>query len=132
MNVVYETDGHVSADELSELFRNSGINRPYNDLERLQRMIENSDILVTARVDGFLVGIARSFTDYSYCCYLSDLAVDEKYQKKGIGKELVHKTYEQLSEEVSLILLSAETALNYYPRIGFERVDNAFVIKRKR
>ena len=132
MNVVYETDGHVSADELSELFRNSGINRPYNDLERLQRMIENSDILVTARVDGFLVGIARSLTDYSYCCYLSDLAVDEKYQKKGIGKELVHKTYEQLSEEVSLILLSAETALNYYPRIGFERVDNAFVIKRKR
>ena len=132
MNVVYETDGHVSADELSELFRNSGINRPYNDLERLQRMIENSDILVTARVDGFLVGIARSLTDYSYCCYLSDLAVDGKYQKKGIGKELVHKTYEQLSEEVSLILLSAETALNYYPRIGFERVDNAFVIKRKR
>lgn len=132
MNVVYETDGHVSADELSELFRNSGINRPYNDLERLQRMIENSDILVTARVDGFLVGIARSLTDYSYCCYLSDLAVDGKYQKKGIGKELVHKTYEQLSEEVSLILLSVETALNYYPRIGFERVDNAFVIKRKR
>ena len=132
MNIVYETDGPVSADELSELFRNSGINRPYNDLERLERMIENSDILVTARVEGFLVGIARSVSDFSYCCYLSDLAIDRKYQKIGIGRELVNRTREQISEEVSLILLSAETALNYYPRIGFERVDNAFVIKRKR
>ena len=132
MNIVYETDGPVSADELSELFRNSGINRPYNDLERLEWMIENSDILVTARVEGFLVGIARSVSDFSYCCYLSDLAIDRKYQKIGIGRELVNRTREQISEEVSLILLSAETALNYYPRIGFERVDNAFVIKRKR
>ncbi|MCL4336561.1 MAG: GNAT family N-acetyltransferase [Candidatus Thermoplasmatota archaeon] len=132
LNVVYEKKGTVNANELSELFKKSGINRPYEDLDRMQRMIENSDMLVTARIDGQLVGIARSLTDYSYCCYLSDLAVDKKYQKMGIGKEMVHRTREQLSEEVSLILLSAETALNYYPKIGFDRVDNAFVIKRKR
>ena len=132
LSVVYEKKGTVKANELSELFRKSGINRPYEDLDRMQRMIENSDMLVTARIDGHLVGIARSLTDYSYCCYLSDLAVDKEYQKMGIGKELVQRTREQLSEEVSLILLSAETALNYYPKIGFDRVDNAFVIKRKR
>ncbi len=131
-NVVYDVNGSVRADELSDLFKKSGISRPFEDLDRMRRMIENSNIIVTARIDGLLVGVARSLSDFSYCCYLSDLAVDEKYQRRGIGEELIRRTRGLLSEEVSLILLSAKGAMDYYPRIGFERVDNAFVIRRKR
>jgi predicted N-acetyltransferase YhbS len=79
-----------------------------------------------------LVGVSRSLTDYAYCCYLSDLAVDKEYQALGIGKELVRRTQVVIGEEVSLVLLSAPGALSYYPTIGFAPADNAFVIKRKR
>ena len=58
-------------------------------LERLQRMIDNADITITCWDDNKLIGIARAITDYSYCCYVSDLAIDKAYQNRGIGKQLI-------------------------------------------
>lgn len=78
-----------------------------------------------------MIGIARAITDFSYCCYLSDLAIDEQFQKHGVGKELVQRVQAAIGDECSLVLLSAPGAMDYYPRIGFDKADNAFVIKRK-
>ncbi|KKO65383.1 Acetyltransferase (GNAT) family protein [Janthinobacterium sp. KBS0711] len=88
-------------------------------------------LVLSAWVDGELVGLARSLTDHAYCCYLSDLAVDKQYQGLGIGKELVKRTQAIIGDEVSLILLSAPDAMSYYPTLGFEPAGNAFVIRRK-
>ena len=79
-----------------------------------------------------MVGVSRSLTDYSYCCYLSDLAVDRAFQGKGIGRELIRRTQAVIGEEVSLILLSAPGAMSYYPAIGFQPAENAFIIRRKK
>lgn len=132
VNIIYKEGTNINAEELSQLFISSGIKRPSNDLNRLQRMIENSDIIFTAWNQEKLVGIARAITDFSYCCYLSDLAVSLEYQKRGIGSELVRLLQEHIGEEVSLLLLASPSAMEYYPRIGFEAVDNGFKISRKR
>lgn len=132
MDTTYEFVQKIDATEVADVFRKSGINRPVDDLNRMQRMVDNADIVVTARSNGQLVGIARAITDDSYCCYISDLAVDAEYQRVGIGKELVRLIQERLGEEVTLLLVAAPTAVEYYPRIGFEKLDNAFSIRRKR
>ncbi|KAA9032418.1 GNAT family N-acetyltransferase [Niallia endozanthoxylica] len=132
MQITYEFVQKLDAEEMADVFKKSGITRPVDDLERIQRMIDHADIIVTARNNGQLVGIARAITDYSYCCYLSDLAVDAQYQRSGIGKELVRRIQEKLGDEVALLLVSAPNAVDYYPRIGFEKSDKAFLIKRKR
>lgn len=77
-----------------------------------------------------LIGVSRSLTDYAYCCYLSDLAVAKEHQGYGVGKELIRRTQEAIGDSVSLILLSAPGAMSYYPSVGFERAENAFVIRR--
>jgi len=64
--------------------------------------------------------------------YLSDLAVDNTYQNNGIGKKLIQLLQEQIGEEVALILLSSPVAMEFYPRIGFEKSNNSFIIKRKK
>jgi predicted N-acetyltransferase YhbS len=69
---------------------------------------------------------------FSYCCYLSDLAVDPDYQRQGIGKELIRLVSEAIGDESMLLLLSAPTAHSYYPYIGFEKLDTAWNIPRKR
>ena len=79
-----------------------------------------------------LVGVARSVTDYHFCCYLSDLAVDRTCQHQGIGRELVERARTLLGEEVSIILLSAPEAMDFYPRLGFEPVTNGFIVRRAR
>ena len=126
----YKINAPIAAEQFSQVFRASGIRRPVDDLPRLQKMLDHADLLITAWDGEQLVGVARSITDFSYCCYLSDLAVDKSYQSHGIGKELVRQTQRQLSEEVALILLSAPTAMEFYPHIGFQKIENGFIIPR--
>ena len=95
-------------------------------------MFAAPSLLLSAWVGDELVGLSRSLTDHAYCCYLSDLAVDKKYQGHGIGRELVKRTQAIIGDEVSLILLSAPDAMSYYPTLGFELAQNAYVIRRKK
>ena len=62
-----------------------GARRPLEDEKRVAAMLHHADLLITAWDGEQLVGVARSVTDFAYCCYLSDLAVNEQYQKQGIG-----------------------------------------------
>lgn len=132
MEIAYSDSIQPKAKDVSRVFQASGIKRPYEDLDRLKRMVEHADIIITAWVGDTMIGIARALTDYSYCCYLSDLAVDRQYQKSGIGGELVRRVRERIGEECSLVLLSAPNATEYYPKIGFAKSDRAFVIVRTR
>jgi predicted N-acetyltransferase YhbS len=122
----------LNSNDVSSLFIASGIKRPVDDLERLQRMVDNSNLTISAWHENKLIGLARAVTDYSYCCYLSDLAVDKDYQKQGVGEELVRLVQKEIGEEVALILLSSPTAMNYYPKIGFDKIENGFIIRRSR
>ncbi|MFD0714754.1 GNAT family N-acetyltransferase [Paenibacillus sp. GCM10027626] len=130
MAIEFKINAPLHSEDVSEVFKSSGIKRPADDLDRIQKMIDNADVNVSAWDGEKLVGIARAITDFSFCCYLSDLAVRKEYQKSGIGTGLVQCLRKHLGEEVSLLLLSAPTAMEYYPRIGFEKIGNAFLIPR--
>lgn len=132
MEIVYKYNEPVKAEDVIQVFRNSGITRPIGQKERIQKMLDHANLILTAWDHNRLVGIARALTDFSYCCYLSDLAVDKDYQKSGIGKELIERIRKIIGEEVALILLSAPSAMDYYPKVGFDKVDNGFIIRRKR
>lgn len=128
----YSVESHVDAQSVADLYKRAGLNRPVADLRRMQKMLDNSDLILCAWSDERLVGIARAITDYHYCCYLSDLAVDPKFQKMGIGKQLIQKIMDIVGEETKLILLAAPTAVDFYAHIGLIRDENAWVIPRKR
>lgn len=130
--ITYTDNKSQAASDVAQVFERSGIKRPYEDHERIQRMIAHADVLIAAWDEGQMVGVARAITDYSYCCYLSDLAVDRAYQKHGIGKELVERVQLEVGEECSVVLISAPGAVDFYPRIGFEKSERAFVIARGR
>lgn len=132
MTVNYIVDPELNAPDVADLFRRSTIRRPIDDLPRIGKMIAASDLTVAAFDGDKLVGYARSLTDFIWCCYLSDLAVDVEYQHKGIGKELIRITQEQLSEESMLLLLSAPEAMEYYPKVGFQKSENAWIKPRRK
>ncbi len=125
----YTKEQKLSVDEFKSLLLNStlGERRPIGEPERLFEMLINSNLIITARDNGKLIGIARSITDFVFCTYLSDLAVDAKYQKMGIGKELVRQT-KLATPLAKLILLSAPKAVNYYPKIGMTKWDQCYVL----
>lgn len=104
-----------------------GERRPVDEPERIAGMLKYANLIATARDSGKLIGVARSLTDFVYCTYLSDLAVDENYQKMGIGKELIRLTKEH-SPNAKLILLAAPKAVGYYPKIGMTQWQQCYVL----
>ncbi len=127
--ITYQIENDLSPQEFIEVLNKStlGERRPVNEPERISKMLEYGNLIVTARENNVLVGVARSLTDFMYCTYLSDLAVDQSYQKKGIGKELIRRTKLE-SPKAKLILLAAPKAVDYYPKIGMKKWDQCYVL----
>ncbi len=134
MTLTYAVENDLSAEEFVDVLKRSGLDarRPVDKPDIIQGMVDNADLTVTARDgDDRLVGVARSITDFAYCCYLSDLAVDRACQRQGIGKDLIQRTRIAAGgDKISLLLLSAPDGMDYYPKIGLDNFDNCFGIRR--
>lgn len=130
MTIEYAHDRRISAAEFVALLRRSTLSerRPVDDPQAIQAMLAHANLLCTAWDGEKLVGVARSLTDFAYCCYLADLAVDAAYQRRNIGRELLRLTRARLGPKAMLILLAAPKAETYYPRVGFEPHRSAWVL----
>jgi GNAT superfamily N-acetyltransferase len=131
--IAYAVEKRLSAAEFVDVLRRSGLaeRRPVDEPDRIAKMLEHANLFVTARHGGKLIGVARALTDFTYCCYLSDLAVDRDYQRQGIGRVLIDKTREAVGDSM-VLLLSAPKAMTYYPHIGMPKVENAFMFPKRR
>ena len=134
MAIAYASEPNLTAQEFHDVLVASTLaaRRPVGDRARLDKMLRQADLIVTARDGGKLVGISRAVTDFSYCCYLSDLAVDEAYQRQGIGKRLIDETHALAGETTALILVAAPAAETYYPQIGMQHLKSCWTIPRVR
>jgi predicted N-acetyltransferase YhbS len=133
-SVTYSNEPDLTVDAFIDVLRRSTLaeRRPVADRARIARMLAHADITLCARdAHGLLIGVSRALTDYSYCCYLSDLAVDRDWQGGGIGRELIRRTHEIAGPQSMLLLLSAPGAMTYYPHVGMAKSENAFIIPRK-
>ena len=128
--ITYRTGNDLDLEAVVELYRAStlGERRPIEERPRMEAMLRNANLVVTAWDRDQMVGIARSMSDFAYCTYLSDLAVRESHQRGGIGRELVRRTQEA-GGQATVILLSAPRAVGYYPRLGFTQHPSAWVLK---
>lgn len=129
LKVAYQLEPELAPDEFVDVLRRSTLagRRPVDQPDTIQSMIRHADVLITARVDGRLVGIARALTDFAYCTYLSDLAVDVEFQGIGIGRELIRRAHEAAGFDTTLILLAAPAAATYYPHLGMSKHESCWI-----
>ena len=131
MTPTYLLEPDLTPDEFIDLLVRSTLaeRRPVHDPEAIRAMLRHADLILTARAEGQLVGVSRALTDFAFCTYLSDLAVDVAFQRQGVGRELIRLTHEAAGLETMLILLAAPAARDYYPHIGMQKHDSCWVIK---
>lgn len=131
MIITYQLEPDLTPRDFVDLLVRStlGERRPIDSQDTIRAMLENADVIVTARSGGRLVGVSRAISDFSYCTYLSDLAVDEAHQRQGIGRELIRRTHEAGGCHTHLILVAAPKARSYYPHIGMEQHDSCWIIR---
>ncbi len=130
MNILYQHSRAITETEFIDLLKRSTLSerRPIDDPISIKAMLQHANLLCTAWDGSKLVGVARSVTDFEYCCYLSDLAVDQEYQRVGIGKSLIRLTQSRLGKQAKIILLAAPKAEMYYHRLGFETHRSAWIL----
>lgn len=130
MSISYQLEPNLTPEEFVDVLVRSTLaeRRPVGKPDVILRMLRHASVIATARSDGKLVGVSRAISDFTYCTYLSDLAVDQAYQRRGIGKELIRRTHESAGLDTHLILLAAPKARGYYPHIGMEPHDSCWAI----
>lgn len=130
MKIQYDYSRKISEADFVDLLNRStlGERRPVDDPKCIKAMLDHANLLCTAWDASKLIGVARSVTDFEFCCYLSDLAVDEAYQRQGVGRELIRLTRSRLGSKAKIILLAAPKAEAYYPRLGFDPHRSAWIL----
>jgi len=128
--IKYSHDRKITIEQFIGVLTRSTLaeRRPVQDLDRISSMLSHANLTCTAWHGDLLVGVSRSLTDFSFCCYLSDLAVDAEYQRQGIGKKLIQVTQSRLHPQCKVILLAAPKAEGYYPKIGFSQHNSAWIV----
>jgi predicted N-acetyltransferase YhbS len=130
--IQYQHQATISTEQAIDLYTRStlGERRPIHNIETFEAMLKNANLTITAWDGEKLVGISRSLTDFAYVAYLADLAVDQEYQRSGIGKRLIEETKARLGPECMIVLLAAPKANDYYKHIGFEHNPRAWTQKK--
>jgi len=135
--IIYASEPELDVAEFRRVLVEStlGETRPVDDEARLQAMLSGANLVLTARLDVEgrpLIGVARAITDFSWVCYISELAVSQSAQGLGIGKGLMDEARRQLGPSVAISLISMPDAVGFYERIGMMRMPDAFWFSRKR
>jgi GNAT superfamily N-acetyltransferase len=133
MEIRYQLEPSLTSSEFIDCLIRSTLSerRPVSNTPIIEGMLVNADVLVTARTGtGLLVGVSRAITDFHYCTYLSELAVDCEFQGQGIGRELIRRTHEASGLCTMLLLLAAPAAETYYPHVGMSQHRSAWYIPR--
>ena len=130
--ITYQLEPNLAPAEFIDVLQRSTLaeRRPVEEPERIAAMLRHANVIVTAREGTLLVGVSRAITDFAYCTYLSDLAVDEAFQRQGIGRELIRRTHDAAGLATLLVLLAAPKAREYYPHIGMQPHDSCWIIRR--
>ena len=117
--IEYRQGNELDVNVVIELLQAStlGARRPVDEPERIQQMLWHANLVISAWHGTRLVGFARSLSDFTFCTYLSDLAVHLDYQRRGIGKELMRRT-QSAGAPATTYLFAAPDAAEYYPHVG--------------
>lgn len=122
MAIEYAREDNLSASDYIECLSKTTLGRvrPISDPGRVQSILDNSSLVVTAREGGRILGLCRCLTDWHWVCYCADMAVVDEQQGGGIGQAMLLRVEQILGPRVGIALLSLPGAEGFYRRIGME------------
>jgi GNAT superfamily N-acetyltransferase len=120
MVIKIEINGAIEEREVIGLYRAnnwSAAEKP----QQLLSALKNSHTLVTARVEGLLVGIANAISDGYLVVYYPHMLVHPEYQRKGIGRKMMVAMNTIYGNFHQQMLTADGEAIEFYKSVGFVR-----------
>lgn len=119
----------ILASDVIKLYHHAGWweEREEEDIEKMLKQ----DVSVGVWNNQSLVGFARAVSDGIFRAYIEDVVVHCSYQKEGIGKKLVARLVEELSNIDVISLFCEEEYIPFYERNAFRKSKSQFVMHKK-
>ena len=95
--------------------------------ERIARLLENASVSLAARnEEGRLIGVLLGLTDFAYWLYVTDLGVDRRYGRQGIGRGLMEQalTLSGGEKDIAVYLVANEKAIPFYEKLGMKKSED--------
>ncbi|WP_243287783.1 GNAT family N-acetyltransferase [Geothrix terrae] len=127
--LTYRLDRVPEVEAIRALYAAAPLRRPIHDPERIRRMFEGSNVVITAYDGDRLVGLLRGWTDFVWDGYVCDLAVHPAFQKAGVGRQLLDLAL-GLDDGIQWVLQAAPLARDYYAHVGWEKIENGWKMNR--
>lgn len=127
--IEFISEKKVDMERLRAMFDEVGWSDKTGDVSRLEKMVRNSQIVITAWDGDLMVGFARCVTDHVFNGQINNVVVDSRYRGKCIGKELITRII-NTNRQVTYVLRGDPENEDFYKSLGFKEVDLCFVFHR--
>ena len=120
MRVRYRSTRSLPRAQVLNLYRSvqwSAARKPV----QLVRALKRSHSVVTAWVEGSLVGLGNAVSDGSLVVYYPHLLVLPEFQRRGIGRQLMKRLMSRYRGFHQHILIAEAKAVPFYRKCGFNR-----------
>ena len=120
-----DVDLHT-VEELVSLYNSVGWSAYTNDPEKLLRAVRSSLRVVTARLNGQLIGLVRIVGDGETIVYIQDILVRPEAQRTGVGRQLMASALTPYADVRQKVLLTDDdpSQIAFYESFGFTEIRN--------
>ncbi len=130
--IKYSDSHDIDSQQLLGLFEQTDWARG-RSLNDIQRMLAETDVLISAWDGSQLVGFGRVLTDYVYRASIWDVIVEKGYQDQDIGKGLVQQILQHASlSRVELFWLCTRRYQGFYASLGFSDKEQTGMVWDRR
>ncbi|MBO4406869.1 MAG: GNAT family N-acetyltransferase [Clostridia bacterium] len=126
----------ITAGEYVEFLKRTDLGSQYPKErfgERIAKLVKTATISLVARNgENEAVGVLFGLTDFAYWLYVTDLGVDRRYERRGIGSRLMKKAHELAGGEkdIAVYLVANEGAVPFYEKLGMKKAGDVMVYDR--
>ncbi|AQR94063.1 MULTISPECIES: GNAT family N-acetyltransferase [Clostridium] len=125
---IQKTTENINWLKVSELLSYFGLSDL--DAETQQKVFERSYAVVFLFDDEELIGFGRAISDGICQAAIYNIALDERYQGKGLGKKIIDELIEQV-KQCNIILYTHPKTIEFYEKLGFSKMKTGMAMYNK-
>lgn len=125
---IQKTTESINWSKVAEILSHFGLSDL--DAETQQEVFERSYAVVFLFDNEELIGFGRAISDGICQAAIYNIALDERYQGKGLGREIINELIEQV-KQCNIILYTHPKTIEFYEKLGFSKMKTGMAMYKK-